>query len=69
MKKIIIIFIKIYQKYLRKFHNRKCIYIPSCSNYTILSINKFGIVKGIYFGWLRIKRCNGALYRGCKDYP
>jgi len=62
-------FIKFYQKYLRKFHNRKCIYIPTCSEYAILAIEKYGFIKGIYFAYLRIKRCNGALYKGGNDLP
>lgn len=61
--------IRFYQKHLRGFHNRECIYRPSCSNYAILAIEKYGAVKGIRYGWLRIKRCNGALYQGGADFP
>ncbi|RUR53184.1 membrane protein insertion efficiency factor YidD [Halomonas populi] len=67
MKFILIGFIRVYQKYLRRFHNRECIYTPSCSNYTIQAIQKYGAVKGAYYGYLRIKRCNGALYSGGND--
>ncbi len=69
MKFIIIKLIQFYQNHLRKFHNRECIYTPTCSHYMIQAINKYGVVKGIYFGLLRIRRCNGALYQGCEDYP
>lgn len=58
-----------YQKYLRHLHNRECIYTPSCSNYTIQAIWKYGPFRGWYFGIKRIKRCNGALYRGGEDAP
>lgn len=57
----------LYQKKLRTFHNRQCIYTPSCSNYTIEAILKYGPLKGWKIGLLRIKRCNGALYRGGHD--
>jgi hypothetical protein len=64
-----ILAIRFYQKYLRRFHNRKCIYTPSCSDYGIQAIEKYGIIKGIYYTYMRIKRCNGSLYQGGSDYP
>lgn len=67
MKFIAIAFIKFYQKYLRTLHNRRCIYSPSCSAYTIQAVTKYGAVKGCYIGYLRIKRCNGALFEGGND--
>jgi putative membrane protein insertion efficiency factor len=69
MKYIIIAAVKFYQLYLRNFHNRQCIYSPTCSSYTILSIQKYGAIKGCYYSFLRIKRCNGALYQGGVDKP
>jgi putative membrane protein insertion efficiency factor len=58
-----------YQRFLRGFHNRECIYVPTCSQYTIGAIDKYGPVKGWQFGVLRIRRCNGALYKGGDDPP
>ena len=69
MKSGVIMAIKFYQRYLRRLHNRECIYTPSCSNYTIMAIQKYGAIKGIYYGYLRIKRCNGALFQGGVDMP
>lgn len=61
--------IQFYQRYLRHFHNRKCIYTPTCSDYGIQAIEKYGLRKGIQYTYLRIKRCNGALYQGGIDPP
>lgn len=69
MKFIAIQAVKFYQRYLRNLHNRECIYTPSCSNYTIMAIQKYGAIKGSYYGFLRIERCNGALYQGGIDLP
>ncbi|MFZ1640292.1 MAG: membrane protein insertion efficiency factor YidD [Candidatus Contendobacter sp.] len=69
MKIIAIWLIRFYQRYLRHLHNRECIYVPSCSNYTIAAIQKYGVNRGIYYGYKRIKRCNGALYQGGHDPP
>ncbi|HNW71395.1 MAG TPA: membrane protein insertion efficiency factor YidD [Candidatus Paceibacterota bacterium] len=35
-----------------------CVFYPSCSNYTIEAIQKYGVLKGIYLGVLRILRCH-----------
>jgi putative membrane protein insertion efficiency factor len=61
--------IRFYQRHLRRFHNRVCIYRPSCSEYAILCIERYGMIAGIRYAYLRIKRCNGALYAGGEDWP
>lgn len=58
MKKILIFIIKLYQSYLSPFMGKKCRFYPSCSSYTIEAIEKYGIVKGIIKGVLRISRCH-----------
>ena len=55
---ILILLIKIYQLTLSPFIGRNCRYTPTCSNYGIEAIRKYGAIKG---GWLTIKRvasCN-----------
>lgn len=69
MKIIALKAINFYQVNLRRLHNRECIYEPTCSEYAKLSISKYGFIKGIKYSYLRIKRCNGAIYQGGKDFP
>jgi len=57
MKKIIIWLIKFYQHLPLSTHNM-CRYIPTCSNYMIDAINKYGTIKGLKLGIKRILRCN-----------
>ena len=55
---ILILLIKIYQYTLSPFIGRHCRYTPTCSNYGLEAIRKYGAIKG---GWLTIKRvasCN-----------
>lgn len=57
MKKLLIYLIKLYQKIPGPWHY-KCRHIPTCSNYAIESINKYGAIKGSYLSTKRILRCN-----------
>lgn len=66
-KRAVICLIKIYQRYAPDSIRNKCRYEPSCSEYMILSIEKFGLVKGIKKGICRLKRCN--INGGGFDYP
>ena len=59
MKKILIGLIKIYRKYISPFKGRPtCIYVPTCSQYAIEAIEKYGVVKGSYLAVKRILRCH-----------
>ncbi len=57
MKYILIKIIKIYQKIPGPWHN-SCRHIPTCSNYGIEAINKYGAIKGSFLTIKRILRCN-----------
>jgi len=61
MKKIFIYIIKIYKKTLSPVFYAKgirCKYYPTCSEYTIQAIQKYGVLKGVFLGFKRILRCN-----------
>ncbi len=66
MKKICILLIKFYQKYISPLHRRCCIYNPTCSQYTIEAIRKHGALKGCFLGFKRILRCN-PFFKGGND--
>lgn len=57
MKKIIIKIIKKYQQIPFKSHNN-CKYIPTCSNYALLALERFGLLKGCFLTIKRILKCN-----------
>ncbi len=58
MKKIVVFPIKLYQMLLSPFIGHHCRYFPTCSHYTEDSIQKHGILKGVYLGIRRILSCN-----------
>ena len=57
MKKILVFFIKIYQKIPGPWH-KQCRHIPTCSNYMIEAIEIHGSLKGLFLGTKRIVKCN-----------
>ena len=61
MKKICIFLIEFYQKNISTFlenRNIKCKYYPTCSEYTKQAIKKYGVLKGVLLGTIRILKCN-----------
>lgn len=58
MKKILILGIKSYRKYISPLKRPCCIFYPTCSQYTLEAIEKYGAVKGSIMGIKRICRCH-----------
>ena len=50
--------IKIYQHLLSPFLGKNCRFEPTCSYYSIESINKYGVVKGARLSIQRILKCH-----------
>lgn len=61
MKKLIIFLLKIYKKIISPifagcgFH---CKYYPTCSDYMVQAVEKYGAIKGCLLGVKRILKCN-----------
>lgn len=58
MKKIILLLIRFYQKYISIFLGKNCRFIPTCSAYTYEAVERFGVIKGVYLGIRRILKCH-----------
>lgn len=58
MNYVFIFLIRIYQKVISPLFPGSCRYTPTCSNYSIEAIKKFGVIKGIYLSSKRIIKCN-----------
>ena len=55
-----------YQKYLS---HHTCLYEPTCSEYTLRSINNHGVIVGIILGSWRLLRCNPLSKGGFDPAP
>src|SRR5256885_16233881 len=53
MRAVIALLIRIYQWTVSPLLGPTCRFHPSCSNYALAAINRFGIFRG---GWLSVKR-------------
>lgn len=69
MKRILIFLIKIYQKYLSPLKTTKCPYTPTCSQYGLEAIEKYGAIKGSFLALWRILRCNPFSKGGYDPVP
>lgn len=61
MKKIIINIINFYKKHISIFFEKngiKCKYYPTCSDYAIQALEKYGAFKGIILTIKRFLKCN-----------
>lgn len=58
MIKLLIYLIRLYQRYLSPLKTiGSCRFYPTCSEYMILALEKYGI-KGLYLGFKRILKCH-----------
>jgi uncharacterized protein len=60
--------VRLYQIFLSPIFGRNCRFTPTCSNYFILAVKKYGAVRGSLKGALRICRCN-PFHAGGYDPP
>lgn len=67
LKRAVICAVKIYQRYAPNSIRNKCRFEPSCSEYMILAVEKYGLIKGVRKGIRRLMRCN--INGGGFDYP
>ena len=69
MKKLVIAMIRFYQKYISPYKGTKCPYVPSCSQYGLEAIEKYGPIKGSYLATKRLLRCHPFAKGGYDPLP
>ena len=58
MKYILIYIVKLYQVTLGFFFRGNCRFRPSCSEYMIQAVKKYGFLSGLYKGIKRLFKCH-----------
>jgi len=69
MKYVLIGLIKLYRMSLSKLLPPSCRYTPSCSQYALTAVERFGAVKGGYLAFRRILRCHPFSAGGLDEVP
>lgn len=60
--------VKLYQHYAHEDIRRRCLFKPTCSEYAILALKKYGVIIGLIKTYNRLfRKCRGNIYR--IDYP
>jgi len=67
LRMMIVWIISVYQRYASDNIRLSCVFEPSCSEYMIMSINKYGVLRGVIKGFNRLKRCRYPNFG--EDYP
>ncbi|WP_053467145.1 membrane protein insertion efficiency factor YidD [Clostridium sp. L74] len=58
MKNLLICIIKMYRKYISPLKRPSCRFYPTCSQYAIEAIEKYGALQGTLISIKRILRCH-----------
>jgi putative membrane protein insertion efficiency factor len=58
MRKVVIATLSFYKRFLSPFVPAACRYRPTCSEYMIEAVDRYGVRRGIWMGTLRLLRCH-----------
>lgn len=67
LKPFAIGWILMYKAFAPQSIRKECRFVPTCSTYMIMAIQKYGLIVGVYKGIRRIMRCKPP--NGGVDYP
>ena len=69
MKRVLIALVKFYRKAISPWRPPCCRYIPTCSQYAVTAIERYGAWKGGWMALWRILRCNPLSKGGYDPVP
>jgi putative membrane protein insertion efficiency factor len=58
MKRVLLALVRFYRRAISPYRPSCCRYYPTCSQYAIEALEKYGAIKGGYLTVRRILRCN-----------
>jgi len=58
VKRAVVAAIRQYQRWLSPLLGRHCRFYPSCSQYAIDAVNRYGAARGLLMAAWRVLRCN-----------
>ncbi|MCD4825965.1 MAG: membrane protein insertion efficiency factor YidD [Phycisphaerae bacterium] len=68
-RRTLILIVRLYQQTLSHYIGRHCRFCPTCSQYFIEAVEKYGAIRGGLMGLRRICRCNPFSKGGFDPVP
>lgn len=69
MKKFILAMIRFYQRAISPYTRPCCRFTPTCSQYAVEAVTKYGALKGSFLAIKRVLRCNPFFKGGYDPVP
>ncbi len=66
MKKVAIMLIRFYQRFISPLKRPSCRFYPTCSQYSLEAFQKYGFLKGFVLSIRRISKCH-PFHKGGHD--
>jgi uncharacterized protein len=54
----VVLLLRLYQRFISPAFGPRCKYYPSCSEYAVQAVQRFGIFRGLVLAGWRLLRCN-----------
>ena len=58
VKKLFLLLIRFYQVAISPHLGKNCRFVPTCSQYAMIAITRFGVIKGTYLAVRRLLKCH-----------
>ena len=58
MKKMLLLLVRFYRGFISPLLSPSCRYVPTCSEYALIAIERYGARRGGYLALKRILRCH-----------
>ena len=68
-KRFLLWMVRFYRRNISPMHQPCCRFIPTCSQYALEAITKYGAIKGGFLALRRILRCNPLCKGGYDPVP
>ncbi len=67
MKRFLIAGVRFYRRHISPLFPPRCRFVPTCSEYALQALEKYGAAKGFWLAVKRISKCH-PFHRGEHDY-
>jgi uncharacterized protein len=57
-RSLLVAILRFYQRWISPAFGQRCRYYPSCSEYALQAVQRFGILRGLLLATWRLLRCN-----------